>query len=140
MRTNLPRTAHSGPTERATTKTPAVILTLMKPLTIAWMASALWAAFCLYQAVQMFQTGWNHEADILEWGEKLKSYLAGVGTLTIGGIPLYVTSLWQRFHRSRERARLLKEKHRIEVRLQKLDEATARAQDSASETSAETKV
>jgi hypothetical protein len=109
----------------------------MKPLTIAWMASALWAAFCLYQAVQMFQTGWNHEADILEWGEKLKSYLAGVGTLTIGGIPLYVTSLWQRFHRSRERARLLKEKHRIEVRLQKLDEAEAHSRTASPERAGE---
>ena len=111
----------------------------MKPLNIAWLASSLWAAFCLYQAVRMFQTGWNQEADILEWGEKLKHYLAGVGTITIGMIPLYFTSLWHRFHRSRERARLLKEKHRIEVRLQKLDEATARAQDSTSEASAETK-
>ena len=105
----------------------------MKPLKFAWIASSLWAAFCLYQAVQMFQTGWNHEADILEWGEKLKHYLAGVGTLTIGSLPLYVTSLWHRFHRSRERARLLKEKHKTELRLQKLDESKAHTKASSAE-------
>ncbi len=93
----------------------------MKPLRIAWILSALWAAFCIYQGLSIIERGWNHESSLLEWGEKIKLYLAGIGTFTVGSGPLLATWLVHKFHKSRERGRLMKEQKRIEARLKKLD-------------------
>ena len=91
-----------------------------------WAASSLWALFFGWMAYGRFQYAWNAEGsmfDLLTVSEKLQAVLAGTGALTIAVVPLWLTSLVYRFHKSRERHRLEKERARIEKRLGKLDRA-----------------
>jgi len=94
----------------------------MKSLRIMWIASILWAVFWAYAGQRWFRDAWHEESTLFELGDKLERYLAAVGSMTVGLMPFSLTWLAHKFQKSRERGRLLKEKHRIELRLQKLDE------------------
>lgn len=83
--------------------------------------SALWTLAFAYKGIQEFRG----QPMFLDLGPTPMRYLAGIGSLTVGSIPLIISWLLHKFHKSRERGRLIKEKHRIEVRLQKLDEQRA---------------
>lgn len=89
---------------------------------VLWIASAVWVVICLWLGVSTIREGWSRDATLLEWGGKLETILAGVGAFTVGAVPPFLSWLLHRFHKSRERGRLLKEKARIEARLAKLDQ------------------
>jgi len=90
-------------------------------LRILWVLSAAWALLLLYLARESFQQAWQAQDSVFNLGQKLQALLAAVGAITIGALPAYLTWRLQRFHKSRERVRLEKERKRIERRIEKLD-------------------
>ncbi len=92
-----------------------------------WTASAVWALYFALMGLRQFQEAWGADGSFLAFlnvltvGDKLETFLSGVGAWALGAMPLYLTSLVQRFRNSRERHRLEKERARIDKRLEKLD-------------------
>ena len=97
----------------------------MKLLRLMWILSGLWAAVCLYLSFDFFRTAWTKDTTLLEWGGKLETYFAGVGAMTVGALPLLGTWWAHRFHKSRERIRLGKQRKKIDKRIEKLDRKQA---------------
>ena len=96
-------------------------MTPMKLLRIMWALSGLWAGLFLFLAFDFFRSAWNTDAPLLEWGDKIKTYLAGFGALAVGSLPLLGTWWAHRLYKSRERQRLAKQRKRIDKRIDKID-------------------
>jgi len=90
-------------------------------LRILWVLSTVWALVFFNVAFGRVTYAWDAEGTLFNMGEKLEAFLAGVGSLTIGALPFYLTYRLQRFHNSRERGRLTKERKRIDKRIDKID-------------------
>ena len=105
----------------------------MKLLRIMWVLSIVWASLFLYLAVDFFLLAWGKETSLLEWGGRLETYLAGVGALSVGALPLLGTWIVHRFHKSRERVRLAKQRTRIDKRIDKIDRKRAAKSGEAAE-------
>jgi hypothetical protein len=96
-----------------------------------WVASSVWALYFVLIGLSQFRAFWREQGSFLELlnpldvGLRLETLLSGVGAWTVAAIPLYVTSLAQRFQRSRERHRLEREREKIEKRLAALDREEA---------------
>lgn len=88
---------------------------------ILWVLSAVWALVFFNVAMGRVTYAWDAEGTLFNMGEKLEAFLAGVGSLTVGALPCYLTYQLQRFHKSRERGRLTKERKRIDKRIEKID-------------------
>jgi len=92
-----------------------------------WTASAVWALYFALMGLRQFQEAWGADGSFLAFlnvltvGDKLETFLSGIGAWALGAMPLYVTNLVQRFRNSRERHRLEKERERIDKRIEKLD-------------------
>ena len=94
----------------------------MKFLPPLWVVSAAWIVLWALKALQLFRG----ESFWIDLGARSKDVLAGIGSIFVGSIPLIATWLLHKFHKSRERHRLTKDKARIEARLAKLDAEHAR--------------
>ncbi len=93
-------------------------------LPILWGLSLTWALFFYWMAKDQFHHSWVAEGSIfnlLTVGEKLRAFLAGVGAVTVGSVPPLLSFLVHRYHRGRERGRLVKERDRITRRIDKLE-------------------
>lgn len=88
---------------------------------ILWALSVVWALLFCKVATGRIGHAWQAEGSIFNMGEKLEAFLAGVGAFTVGVVPLALTYLLHRFHKSRERGRLEKERARIDKRIDKID-------------------
>jgi len=97
----------------------------MRLLRLMWVLSALWAALCAYLGFDFFRSAWTKDTSLLEGVGKLETYCAGVGALTVGSLPLLATWWAHRFHKSREHARLLRQRRKIDRRIEKLDRRKA---------------
>lgn len=88
---------------------------------LLWVVSGLWAAFFAYLASDSLRHAWAADGSIFNLGEKLQGFLAGVGAITIGALLPYGALRLHRFHKSRARHRLEKERDRIDRKLQRMD-------------------
>lgn len=93
-------------------------------LTVLWILSGVWAAVLVYTAWTYFKLGVRSDVGFLERPEHL---FTGVGALTVGGIPLFLTWLVHRYQKKRLRGRLLRDSERIQRQLARLDEREADA-------------
>jgi hypothetical protein len=96
-----------------------------------WVASTVWALYFVLIGLGQFRAFWRDQGSFLqllspfEVGDRLGLLLSGIGAWAIAAVPLYITSLAQRFQRSRERHRLEREREKIEKRLASLDREEA---------------
>lgn len=90
-------------------------------LRLLWVFSILWALLFGYLASESFSHAWQAEGSVFHLGEKLQGLLAAVGAITIAALAPYGTLCVRRFHKSRERGRLEKERTRIERKIEKID-------------------
>ncbi len=75
-------------------------------------------------ASERFQFSWGAEGSMFSLftaPQKFQAFLAGTGALTIGAVPLLLTYALHRFNKSREKGRLVKERKRIDRRIEKLE-------------------
>ena len=88
---------------------------------ILWALVLVWALLFLNLAFGRLGYAWYAEGSIFNMGQKLEAFLAGIGAISVGLLPVYLTYRLHRFHKSRERHRLQKERRRIDKRIDKLD-------------------
>jgi hypothetical protein len=90
-------------------------------LPILWGLSIAWAALFYWMAKDQFHQSWAAEGSIfnlLTASDKLRAFLAGIGAVAVGSFPPLCCYLIHRFHKSRERGRLVKERDRINRRIE----------------------
>ncbi|MFT4649172.1 MAG: hypothetical protein ACI9X4_002407 [Glaciecola sp.] len=91
---------------------------------LLWGLSGAWALIFFWMGVDLFQNPGSAEGSLLSpftAGAKLQALLAGIGSWTVGIVPLLLTYGLYRFNKSREFGRLTKERGRIDRRLEKLE-------------------
>ena len=89
------------------------------PLLLLWILAGVWCAVLTYIAWTYFKQGVKADVGFLERPEHL---FTGIGALTVGGVPLFLTWLLHRYQKKRLRGRLLRESERIQRQLARLDE------------------
>lgn len=88
-------------------------------LFLLWVVAALWFLVCAYTSVTYFREAFAAGRGFFE---RPQSILTGIGGLTVATLPLIAAALVHRYHKSRLRGRLEREKARIERQLARLDE------------------
>lgn len=88
---------------------------------LLWALPIIWAAFFFYLAVGRLQYAWEADGSFFNMSDKLEAFLAGVGAIAVGALPLYLCYLGRKFYNSRERSRLGKKRKQIDKRIDKLD-------------------
>jgi len=88
---------------------------------VLWGISIVWALLFAFLAWGSLQYAWSAEGSIFQTGEKLEAFLAAVGAVTVGGLPLYLANRLRLWHKHRERGRLERERHRIDKRIEAID-------------------
>ena len=91
--------------------------------------AALWLALCIYMSATYFREA---VAEGRGFFERPQSILTGIGGLTVGCMPLLGVFLLHRYHKSRLRGRLLRDKARIERQLARLDEKQSKGSEASS--------
>lgn len=88
-------------------------------LFLLWAVAALWFLVCAYMSTTYFREAFAAGRGFFE---RPQSILTGIGGLTVATLPLIVAALVHRYHKSRLRGRLMRDKARIERQLARLDE------------------
>lgn len=101
-------------------------------LTVLWILSGAWCVVLGYVAWTYFKQGVSPETGFLE---RPKPFFTGIGALTVGCVPLFLTWLLHRYQKKRLRGRLLRERERIQRQLTRLDEREGAPAEPASSSS-----